>query len=123
MSLAPLSESTVVSTATTGTATPYLVPMRSASPCAEPGSPPQRSGEAADERAARALAITESLRKRRRDPAATPGPELAEAQASLERRIRAHLARDRRVLWFRDAPLGAGSWGATVLEIDPEREP
>ncbi|MCB9561011.1 MAG: hypothetical protein H6709_20770 [Kofleriaceae bacterium] len=67
--------------------------MRSASPCAEPGSPPQRSGEAADERAARALAITESLRKRRRDPAATPGPELAEAQASLERRIRAHLAR------------------------------
>ena len=38
-------------------------------------------------------------------------------------RVRAHLARDRRVLWFRDAPLGAGSWGATVLEIDPEREP
>ena len=70
----------------------YLVPMRSASPCSEPtassGSP-----EPEHERAARAIAIVENLRKQRRDPAATPGPELAEAQASLERRIRAHLAR------------------------------
>jgi hypothetical protein len=46
-----------------------------------------------DERAARVIAIVESLRKQRRDPEAAPGPELADAQSSLERRIRAHLAR------------------------------
>jgi hypothetical protein len=72
----------------------YLVPMRSASPCSEPPLPsPSGAGAVSDARAARAVAIVESLRKQRRDPAATPGPELAEAQGSLERRIRAHLAR------------------------------
>ena len=68
----------------------YLVPMRSASPCSEPVGTAPRSE---DERATRVWAIVESLRKQRRDPAAPPAPELADAQASLERRIRAHLAR------------------------------
>jgi len=68
--------------------------MRSASRCSEPtsGSAPLRDG-VPDEAAARAAAITESLRRLRRDPAAPPGPELADAQSSLERRIRAHVAR------------------------------
>jgi len=68
--------------------------MRSASPCSEPTAatrPDDLPGQS--ERAARVVAIVESLRKQRRDPAAPPGPELADAQSSLERRIRAHLAR------------------------------
>ena len=75
----------------------YLVPMRSVSPCAEPTAAmrPGDGPDTGDERAARVIAIVESLRKQRRDPEAAPGPELADAQASLERRIRAHLARGR----------------------------
>lgn len=75
-----------------GTA-PYLVPMRNASPCSEPTGLAPRTATTADEQAARAIAIVENLRRLRRDPAAPPGPELADAQSSLERRIRAHLAR------------------------------
>lgn len=73
----------------------YLVPMRSASPCSGPTAAQRASDgpDISDERAARVIAIVESLRKQRRDPAAAPGPELADAQSSLERRIRAHLAR------------------------------
>jgi hypothetical protein len=63
--------------------------MRTAVPCSEP--PP--AADASSERAARAIAIVENLRRLRRDPAAPPGPELSDAQSSLERRIRAHLAR------------------------------
>jgi hypothetical protein len=66
--------------------------MRSASRCSEPVAAPPRDG-VPDEAAARVTAITESLRRLRRDPEAPPSPELADAQASLERRIRAHLAR------------------------------
>jgi predicted metal-dependent hydrolase len=69
-----------------------LVPMRSAAPCSGPTRPGLRD-DLSDERVARVGAIVESLRRLRRDPAAPPGPELADAQASLERRIRAHLAR------------------------------
>ncbi len=36
-------------------------------------------------------------------------------------RVRALLARDPRVVRFADAPLGAGSWGATVIDLDPGR--
>lgn len=73
----------------------YLVPMRSASPCSDPTAAlrPGEDPDRLDERAARVIAIVESLRKQRRDPALPPGPELADAQSSLERRIRAHLAR------------------------------
>lgn len=71
----------------------YLVPMRSASRCSEPVADLPQDGARADEAAARAAAISESLRRLRRDPAAPPGPELADAQSSLERRIRAHLNR------------------------------
>ncbi len=90
---APLAELAVDLSPPDGFATSYLVPMRTASPCAEPDASLTRTDEVSDERAARALAIADSLRKRRRDPEAAPGPELADAQASLERRIRAHLAR------------------------------
>jgi hypothetical protein len=65
----------------------YL-PMRSASPCS-----PIADDAASSEQAARVVAIVENLRRLRRDPDAAPGPELADAQSSLERRIRAHLAR------------------------------
>lgn len=70
----------------------YLVPMRSASPCSEPQAP-ARGADGPDERAARLVAIVEGLRRQRRDPGAAPTPELTDAQSSLERRIRAHLAR------------------------------
>jgi hypothetical protein len=63
-------------------------PMRSL-PCSEP----TEAADPSSERAARAIAIVENLRRLRRDPEAPPGPELADAQASLERRIRAHLVR------------------------------
>jgi hypothetical protein len=66
--------------------------MRATSPCSTPRTT-GAAGRAADVRAARAVAIAENLRALRRDPAAPAGPELAAAQASLERRIRAHLPR------------------------------
>jgi len=53
--------------------------------------PPLRSETAG---ASRAVGLVEALRRARKAPAAVPG-EIAHAQASLERRIRAHLARGR----------------------------
>jgi hypothetical protein len=70
----------------------YL-PMRSASPCSDTSALDRADDAASSEQAARLVAIVENLRKLRRDPEADAGPELADAQSSLERRIRAHLER------------------------------
>lgn len=42
---------------------------------------------------------------------------------TLRLRVRALLARDRRVLGFHDASRESGGWGATVVELKPGREP
>jgi hypothetical protein len=78
-----------------GAATTYLVPMRTASPCAEPRSPePRRSGRISAENenavAAKTIGLVEAMKRVR---AGQASPEVGAAQTSLERRIRAHLER------------------------------
>ena len=58
-------------------------------PCA---GPPLRSETAS---ASRSAALVEAMRRAKKAAAATPPAELVQAQDSLERRIRAHLARGR----------------------------
>jgi hypothetical protein len=67
--------------------------MRTASPCSDTPALDRADDDASSEQAARVVAIVENLRRLRRDPEAAPGPELADAQSSLERRVRAHLTR------------------------------
>jgi len=72
-------------------ATTYLVPMRTASPCAEPQLPhPRRPGRVSSESAAKSIGLVEAMKRVR---AGQPAPEVGVAESSLERRIRAHLER------------------------------
>jgi hypothetical protein len=69
--------------------TTYPVPIPTASPCADPARP--RSTRARDaEVAARTIGLLEAMKQLRAGRAA---PEVGVAEASLERRIRAHLER------------------------------
>jgi hypothetical protein len=88
---APTVDAAVESPARPGIAS-YL-PMRTASPCSDTPALDRADDDASSEQAARVVAIVENLRRLRRDPEAAPGPELADAQSSLERRVRAHLTR------------------------------
>lgn len=75
-----------------GAATTYLVPMPTASPCAQP-QPPRRSAREparASDTAAKTIGLLEAMRRVR---AGEPSPVIGAAEASLERRIRAHLER------------------------------
>ena len=42
---------------------------------------------------------------------------------AMRRRVQALLARDQRVLAFYDAPPESGGWGATLVELRPDKEP
>lgn len=42
---------------------------------------------------------------------------------AMRRRVQVLLARDQRVLAFYDAPPESGGWGATLVELRPDKEP
>ena len=65
----------------------------SLAPFIEPCAGPALRSETAS--ASRAVGLVEALRRAKKTPAAAAADQLAHAQASLERRIRAHLARGR----------------------------
>jgi hypothetical protein len=69
------------------TAEPSPPPMRPVAPCTD--TPALRRASTDSETAGQTALLVEALRKGRRT--ATPPPELAAAQASLERRVRAHM--------------------------------
>ncbi len=66
--------------------TPCIVPMRSAAPCSSPVT-------VTADAVAQVTRRTEALRKARKGGGASPSEELVTAEASLARRIRAHLER------------------------------
>ena len=74
---------------------PFLVsppPMRPVAPCTETSAP--RRAIADSETAGRTALLVDALRKgRRAGKEAPPSPELVAEQASLERRVRAHMER------------------------------
>ncbi len=72
---------------------PFIVPMRSARPCSEDSvaDPADQAGPGTDDAVAQVTILSEALRRARRS-GTIPG-ELTEAEQSLARRIRAHLAR------------------------------
>ena len=66
--------------------------MRPVAPCTDTSAP--RRATADSDTAGRTALLVDALRKGRRGPRdAPPSPELAAAQASLERRVRAHMER------------------------------
>ena len=75
------------------TADPSPHTMRPVAPCSD--SPAPRRATDADEAAGRTALLVDALRRGRKasKDAAAPAPELAAAQASLERRVRAHMER------------------------------
>jgi len=74
----------------TATAETSPEPMRPVAPCSDTSAP--RRAVADSDTAGRTALLVDALRRGRKKDA-TPAPELAAAQASLERRVRAHMER------------------------------
>src|SRR5262249_24372102 len=76
------------------TADPSPHTMRPVAPCSDTPAP-RRATDADSDTAGRTALLVDALRRGRKanKDAASPAPELAAAQASLERRVRAHMER------------------------------